>query len=325
MRNAEAGHDDLAMPPPESADRRRAAPLKAAGGAIRRAARDLGDFSARVYHKAGNDDIFFLAGGIAFNVLIAAIPFVLLLIATFGYLLQANVPDPRAAVIGYILDILPASPRVIEVTGNLVDQAVGERSRFGLLGVLLLVWVSTRLIGSLRSALRAVFDIREDRGIVGGKIFDAKMVVVAGTLFTANTAITIMLEAAQTYGVELLGLSDRGEVQWAEALYAQGLAYAFIFLMFVLIYRYLPARRIPWRMALVASTFTAVVFELLKSVFAWYVANFADYSSAYGTLAAFILLVFWIYYSAVVFVLGGEVGQVYELHRIRRRQRELLD
>ncbi|HUE95632.1 MAG TPA: YihY/virulence factor BrkB family protein [Longimicrobiaceae bacterium] len=303
----------------------RAAPLTAAKEAVRRVLRDLGDFSARVYHKSGNDDIFFLAGGIAFNFLIAAIPFLLLLIAAFGYTLQATLDDPRSAATAYIINILPASPRVIEVAGELVDQAVGERNRFGILGILLLVWVSTRLIGSLRSALRAVFDIREDRGIVAGKIFDAQMVLIAGTLFVANTAITIALEAAQTYGIQLLGISGRGEVLLAQTIYAQFLAYAFIFLMFVLIYRYLPARRIAWRIALAAATFTAVSFELLKSVFAWYVANVADYTSAYGTLATFILLVFWIYYSAVVFVLGGEVGQVYELLRIRRRQRELLD
>ena len=141
----------------------------------------------------------------------------------------------------------------------------------------------------------------------------------------ANTVITVSLEAAQTYGIRLLGVSGRGEVAFFQALMAQGLAYGFIFLMFVFIYRYLPARRIPWRIAFAAAIFTSVAFELLKSIFAWYVANWADYSSAFGNLATFVLLVFWIYYSAVVFVLGGEVGQVYELHRTRRRQRELLD
>src|SRR5690606_6609009 len=225
----------------------------------------------------------------------------------------------------YVLSILPASPRVVEFTRDTVGQIVGQRTGIGIAGILLLVWVSTRLIGSLRSALRAVFNIREDRGIVAGKIFDAKMVVVAGSLFVANTGVTIALEAVQTYGLELLGLTDSGEVVALQAIYAQLLAYGFIFLMFALIYRYLPARRVPWRIALVAATFTAVVFELLKSVFAWYVANMADYTSAYGTLTTAILLVFWIYYSSVVFVLGGEVGQVYELYRIRRRQRELLD
>ena len=151
------------------------------------------------------------------------------------------------------------------------------------------------------------------------------MVVVAGTLFAANTAITIALEAAQTYGFELVGLREDGTVQTLRAVYAQVVAYAFIFLMFVLIYRYLPARRISWRIAIVSATFTAVVFEMLKSAFAWYVANFANYTTTYGYLATAVILVFWIYYSAVVFILGGEVGQVYELYRIRRRQRELLD
>lgn len=299
--------------------------LSAAKGAARRTLGGFMDFAGRVYAKAGTDDIFFLAGGIAFNFLLAAIPFLLLLISIFGFVLQATVADPQAAVVEYILDILPASPRVIDFTREAVAQIIGERARFGVLGLLLLIWVSTRSIGSLRSALRSVFDIREDRGVIAGKIFDAKMVVVAGTLLLANTTITVALEAVQTYGIQLLGLTDRGEVRVLQAIYAQILAYAFIFLMFVLIYRFLPARRIPWRIAIAAATFTSVAFELLKSVFAWYVANIANYNSAYGTLATGILLVLWIYYSAVVFVLGGEVGQVYELHRIRRRQRELLD
>ncbi|MEX2582436.1 MAG: YihY/virulence factor BrkB family protein [Gemmatimonadota bacterium] len=302
-----------------------AALIAAAKGAVRRTLGGTADFATRVWHKAGDDDIFFLAGGISFNFLLAAIPFLLLLIAGFGYVLQATVSDPESAAVAYVLRILPTSPRVVEFARETVGQVVGQRTGFGAIGILLLVWVSTRLIGSLRSALRAVFDIREDRGMVAGKLFDAKMVIVAGSLFIANTGITIALEAGQTYGIELLGLTESGEVRALQAFYAQMIAYAFIFLMFVLIYRYLPARRVPWRIAIAASTFTAIAFELLKGVFAWYVANIADYTSAYGTLATAILLVFWIYYSSVVFVLGGVVGQVYELHRLRRRQRELLE
>jgi membrane protein len=303
----------------------RGSPLAAARGAVSRLYRGSADFAARVYHKAGDDDIFFLAGGIAFNVLLAAIPFLLLLTAVFGYVLPALGEDPVAVALEYVLQILPGSPTVIEFTREFVEQVVGQRTRIGLIGLALMIWVSTRMIGSLRSALRAVFDIQEDRGIIGGKIFDAKMVLVAGTLFAANAAITVALEAVHTYGMEQLGLGERGELLVLQAAYFQILAYGFIFLMFVLIYRYLPARRIPWRTALIAATFTSVVFEILKSAFAWWVANFATYGTTYGALATIIILVFWIYYSAAVFVLGGVVGQVYELHRIRRRQRELLD
>lgn len=301
-----------------------ASPAAAAKGAIRRVSRDVADFASRVWQKAGSDDIFFLAGGIAFNFLLAAVPFILLLIAIFGYFLQTNWADPVVAASEYIDNLFP-SQQLRDQAKALVNEVIEQRTQFGVLGVLLLVWVSTRVIGSLRSALRSVFDVQENRGIIAGKIFDAKMVVVAGSLFLANTTITIALEAAQTYGIELLGLSSSGEVQLFRQFFAQMLAYAFILLMFVLIYRYLPARRIPWRIAIVASIFTGVAFELLKAVFAWYVANIAINSSPYGASVSIVVLILWIYYSAMVFVLGGEVGQVYELHRIRRRQRELLD
>lgn len=298
--------------------------LTAARHATLRYARGGLDFVGRVYQKAGEDDIFFLAGGIAFNVLVAAIPFLLLLVAIFGFVLQATVENPQQAAVEYVAGILPASRNVVAYTQEIVDEVVGGRARFGIAGLLLLIWVSTRMIGSLRSALRSVFDLREDRGIVKGKIFDTQMVLVAGSLFVANTGITIALEAVQTHGIALLGLPRGEPLEAIQAFYAQMLAFAFIFLMFVLMYRYLPARRVPWRIALVAASFTALAWELLKSLFAWYVAYIANFATAYGYLSTAVILVFWIYYSAVVFVLGGEVGQVYELRRVRQRQKELL-
>lgn len=294
-------------------------------GALIRLLRGGLDFVARVYHKAGQDDIFFLAGGIAFNVLVAAVPFLLMLIAIFGFVLPFLVEDPELAAVEYVLSFLPASGTIIEYTQREVSQIIEGRTPAGLIGLLLFIWFSTRLIGSLRSVLREVFDLQEDRGIIGGKIFDAIMVLVFGSLFLANTGITIAIEAVHTHGVRWLGLDELAEVRALQAIYGQLLAFGFIFVMFLLMYRYLPMRRIPWRISLIAATFTSVAWELLKAAFAWYVANFADYSSAYGALATLILLVFWIYYSSVVFILGGEVGQVYDLKRIRRQQREMLE
>jgi membrane protein len=299
--------------------------LAAARGALLRLLHGGTDFVVRVWNKAGQDDIFFLAGGIAFNVLIAAVPFLLMLTAIFGFILPALVDDPQQAAVNYVLSFLPASQLVIGFTRGFVDDIIAGRTPAGVVGLLLFIWFSTRFIGSLRSALREVFDLQEDRGIIQGKIFDAFMVVIAGTLFLANTGITVAIEAIHTYGVEWLGLQDIAELRVLQALYGQLLAFAFIFLMFVLMYRYLPARRIPWRIAVIAAAFTSVVWELFKAAFAWYVANYADYSTTYGALATLIILVFWIYYSAVVFILGGEVGQVYDLVRIRRRQKELLE
>ncbi len=207
----------------------------------------------------------------------------------------------------------------------MVREVVAGRTQFGILGIALFVWTATRFFGSLRSVLKHIFDLPEERGIVAGKIFDGVMVLVAGTLFLLNTGITVAIEAAQTYGLELLGVAERTETLTLQRMLARLLAFAFIYLMFVLIYRFLPLRRTPWRIALVAAAFTSVVWELLKGAFAWYVGTVADYRTTYGTLSTLILLVFWAYYSSVVFILGGEVAYVYDLLRRRRRQRELLE
>jgi membrane protein len=304
---------------------RSAVAARAARAALLRMARASGDFSRRVYQKAGDDDIFFLAGGIAFNVLVAALPFLLLLIAAFGYVLKSAVDDPEQAAVEYLLSILPPSQRIVTLTRTLVREVVAGRTQFGILGLILFIWTSTRLFGSLRSVLKHIFDLPEERGIVQGKIFDLGMVVIAGTLFALNTGITVVVEAAQAYGVEWLGLAGREEWEIMQRVSARLLAFGFILLMFILIYRFLPKRRTPWRISIVAALFTSIVWELLKGIFAWYVAAVADYRTTYGTLSTLVILFLWVYYSAIVFVLGGEVAQVYDLLRRRRRQRELLE
>ena len=148
--------------------------------------------------------------------------------------------------------------------------------------------------------------------------------IVAGALLTLSVGITVVLEyiAARSRAVLDVHVSN---INFWQSLYLNTFAFISIWVMFLLIYRFLPARRIPWRIAFVSALFSSVAFELLKSAFAWYVAYVANYRSTYGYFTSLVVLVFWIYYSAVVFVLGGEVGQIYDTNRIRRRQRELLD
>ena len=106
--------------------------------------------------------------------------------------------------------------------------------------------------------------------------------------------------------------------------YAIGRLFAFIFigLMFFALYKYLPVRRVRAKSAFVAAAFTSVAFEAARIVFS-YVTSFNP-ASLYGALAALVIMVIWFYYAALIFILGGEVGQVYELRRVRKLQREVF-
>lgn len=315
--------DEAAAPVPRRWIRRVNVP-RAAAAALARVLRGGGDFVTHLYVKAGEDNIFFLAGGIAFDILFGAVPFFLMLMGIFGIVLPRVVEDPRKAVADYILTILPPSQALVSRTYRIVDAVIAGRTRFGVVGLVLFLWTSTRLIATLRTSLREIFDLPEDRGIVEGKVFDIQMVLVAGTLFLANTGITLVLTTAQELGIRLLG-QRWIDVQTVQLVWGRLLAFVFIFLMFLLIYRYLPRRRTPWRMTLVAAVFTSLAWELIKGIFAMYVLHATSWQKVYGTLVTPVIIVLWIYYSAVVFILGGEVAHVYELLRVRRLQRELLE
>ena len=88
--------------------------------------------------------------------------------------------------------------------------------------------------------------------------------------------------------------------------------------LFFLLYWHLPARRIPFRSSAVGATFSSVMYELMKGGFAWYVISLANYSNLSGGMGVVLILFFWIYYSAVVFILGGQVGRVHEVRRTER-------
>ena len=287
----------------------------------------LRDYAKRVWDNSGEDNIFFLAGGIAFNILLAAVPFIVLLGTGLAYLLNQS-SDASSAEVGAIIDrLLPTAQGPNSIVRRLINDVTKSGERVGLISAVSFIWFSTRLFGSLRTVLAYVFDIEADRGIVAGKIFDMKITIVATVLVAAYTTLSAYLAAATTRGVAVLSDIGLRRELMGRVEYSIGrlLAFAFIVLMFFALYKYLPLRRIRWQTALIASLFTSICFELAKNLFTMYMTRFSPGSLYTGTILAAVILIIWVYYAATIFILGGEVAQVAELRRVRRHQREILE
>ncbi|MGH7482069.1 MAG: YihY/virulence factor BrkB family protein [Longimicrobiales bacterium] len=312
-------------PPARVSSGEAASPLPIERGRVRVWADDSKRYFALLYEKAGDDRIFFLAGAIAFNVIVAFVPLIFAVIGIAGTLLQAQGRDPAAVVELYLFSNLPTlGPERREQVTDWFRATIEESPRLLGVGTIIFMWLATRLIGTLRTTLREVFDIDRDRGIIAGKIFDLKMVLVAGVLFAANMLLTVGLEIVHTAGEDALDLIGLEGTLITQEWWTRLLAFGFLWTTFLLIYRYLPARRTSWRTSLTAATFAALFSELLKEAFSLYVTRMADYTSPYGNLLTVIIMVLWIYYTSVVFILAGQMAQVTAMQRIRRRQKERL-
>jgi membrane protein len=261
----------------------------------------------RTVEAAYEDNIPFLAGALSFDILLTAIPFVGLVLAVVGHLAQYQLAIHQLDIHELLQRFLPESSGGESGTFGFIERALGDliarRGKLTLLAAPLFLWFSTRMFGGLRAALNEVFDTEENRPWPVAKLTDLAMVFVAGALFLANAF-------ASTSG----------------GLKGQLLPLVFSTLLFFVIFKFLPSRRIYWRTSLVASLFCAVAFEVFKRLFALYVARFVtfDHVASDANLIAFLLFILWIYYTAYVFLLGGEVAETYDLMRMRRLQRVRL-
>ena len=281
------------------------------------------DFLRRVTMKAEQDGIFFMAGAIAFNLIVAIVPLTLTALGIAGLVLQKQVADPSQVLFNLIFNSLPPVGEEFEtyLTNQVIEPLLNRSGGFIGFGALILIWVSTRLVGTLRFTLREVFDVGEDRNILKGKWFDIQMVIGASLLFAVSVVANLILTTVTETGSEFLGVKPSA---FGLQLFLSFASAAALWVMFLLIYRFLPFRRIQWRTALVAASFTTFAFEVLRRVFAWYALNIANYSGTYANFLNLVILVFWMYWIGIAFIIGGEVGQVYSMRRIRRRQKERL-
>lgn len=199
-------------------------------------------------------------------------------------------------------------------------SVVKAKKILGLVGIIGLLWTLSRVFGSIRTVLDAVFEVKEGRGIFQGKLFDLKMMFLCSIFFLATVLVTSLSSLLKSVSPKILGtkflyLGMRGE------LISLLLAFFFTFCMFFFLYKFIPYRRMRTKTAFYAALGASVLWELAKQGFRLYLFNVVDLSKVYGSFGLLFALVFWVYYSCIVFILGAEMGWVWQLRSSKKRKR----
>ena len=281
---------------------------------------DVRNFIRRVGEGAEESRIPFLASGLAFDALLAAIPFVLLVLSVVAWVLQRGAFKAQVEVHDYIMRFLPAdkaSQAAFEPVIQLIEKVVKGRGRLELVAIPLFVWFATRLYTSLRASLCEIFDVEESRRWIQGKLVDVELVALTTVLFVGSTLLT--------EGVSLLA---RTRIGFGFSTYfgAEIVAFGAVLVLFVIIFRLAPATPVKWDTALLAALVCSLGFEVSKQALSVYFENMMHPEALVrnATVGAILLLVIWTYYVTFVFLIGAQIAQVYELRRRQAAQRVLL-
>jgi membrane protein len=270
------------------------------------------------------DNVPFLASALSFDVILTSIPFLVVLLAVVGSLVQHQLTTQQLDLTELLRRFMPTGAGVegdaVRQVEDVLASVVRSRGQMTLIGLPLFLYFSSRLFGGLRAALNEVFDTDENRSWLLAKLYDLVLVLITGVLLLSS-ALLPALEARTT-----AEMGGGFLVEWVYRLSLEIVAFAFSMVLFVCVFKILPSRRIAWRTAFVAAVFCALAFELAKRLYALYVAHFVtlDRLASNANAGAFLLLILWIYYTNCVFLIGGEIAEVYDLARMRRAQRVQL-
>lgn len=265
------------------------------------------DFLKRVYDEAMAEDVVGNAAQVAFYFIFALFPLLLFLLSLFGLVL-GKAEDMRQEFFAYLGQIIPASAvTLIEQTLNeVVQESSGGKLTFGFV---LALWSASAGIDSLRIVLNDVYDISETRAW-----WKYKLTCVLVTL--ALTVLILVVGGVVFYGSHLLttSLSVAG-MAGAAPYIASALSFLLILgamlLMFAFLYAFIPNHETFVFRWITPGAVAAVVLWLVFSFgFRIYLAYFDSYAATYGSLGAIIILLLWLYLTAMVILIGGVINSV---------------
>lgn len=256
---------------------------------------DVLGFLRFVLRRWGEDRCPQIAGSLTFTTLLALVPVFAIAVA-----LLSRTPffeQIMAQLKGFLL--LNLTPEIANrIITDYMEQFRANAAGLTTLGVAVLFVTSIALMFTVDRSINAIWRVRRHRPFWMSVLSYVVLLSVGPMLIGLSVSIT-------TY---LLALSGRVDVpRPAHALLLQAVPAAVSAVAFFLLYRIVPNRRVQWGHALAGAALAAVVFEIAKEVFAFYVAHVPAQSVVYGTFAALPFFLLWIYLSWLIVLFGAEL------------------
>lgn len=282
------------------------------------------------------DPVPLWAQAIAFKTLVTILPLILLAVGIFGQVLRQE--DAFTTVAEYLRGFLPPaqSDGLVELLLQL-QQASGGLT---ILGAAFFVVTVVTLFSTLRYVVGASMgeSRHQMRTIVGGWLFDVRMVLQVGSLFLLSFLITAAVRFLSARSGALAGRVglDAALVSQATGGLLQIVTLLVPYVLtvgsLVQLYYFVPRPRVPLRSALAGAAAAAVLFELAKNGFTYYATYVADFDryaesgadglgglgGAFGLILAF---VFWVYFSGYILAIGAAVASLHERRTRPRKSR----
>jgi membrane protein len=263
------------------------------------------DIAKRTAKEVKQDQVPLLGAGVAFYALLSLFPAMIAGISIYGLVAD---PETVRNQIDKLTEML--SPSTADLIGEQIKQVTsGAGGALGVatvIGILTALWSASSGMKALITGVNLAYDEGESRKFV--KLRGLAIVLTLGAMVLMGVALALIV------GFPALADSWPTALRWTVGSLRWVLLAALLIGALAVLYRYAPDRDEPkWTWASWGSGIATLLWILASIGFSIYVNSFGNYNKTYGALAGIIILMFWLYLTAVIVLVGAELNTEMEL------------
>ena len=272
----------------------------------------LVDFFKLTSKEVGEDHVMAFAGNLTYKALFAIFPFFTFLLSLLGLF---NATELVNTMIQNLSGVLPESATGF-IEGQLLSitrsQAESAFTIGAIISILLALWGVSGAFRSVMEAMNVMYEVEEDRP--AWKKYGISIFISLAVIVLMLTALGIVV-FGRTFGgglADAVGLGSVFQTVWTIVQWP--IVACIVLFTFAVVYYFAPAAKQKFRWISPGAVLAFAFWLVFSLLFSFYAGSFGSYNETYGSLAGVIILMLYIYYSAVIMLRGAEMNQVIEWH-----------
>jgi len=253
-----------------------------------------------------------MAASVSYFALLSLFPLILGVSSIVGWV--ADSVSRQQQVINFVAENIPGSRDFVRES---VDSLVQHRGALGIISVAGLIWAASAVFGSITRAVNRAWKIHKKVPFYKEKPRQIVMALALAVLFVISISITSIFQWAGAIEIGNKSVDDMVGGSGI-SLILKLTVFIVTFLLFLLVYKLTPYTKTYWKDVWPGALVAALLFEVAKNLFVWYLDNFGQYNQLYGNIASVVVLMFWAYVSAYILIIGAEVSSIFASQRGHR-------
>ncbi|WP_042351802.1 YihY/virulence factor BrkB family protein [Bacillus massiliigorillae] len=255
-------------------------------------------FIAKIIKRMQDHDVSGMAAQLAFFFLLSLFPLLLFLVTLLPYL-----PITAQDILDFLGTYVPeSSMKIIESQVDNIMRGSGKLLSFGIIATL---WSASNGMNAIHKAFNRAYNVEDTRTYLLSRAISIVLTIAMVFVFIVGLLLPVFGKQIGLFLFAHLDVNQNVQLIWDILRWSMSIL--ILFCVFSILYLMVPFKKLHRRVA-PGALFTTLGWSVVSWGFSYYVNNFANYTTTYGSIGGIIVLMLWFYLSAHIIIIGGELN-----------------